>query len=192
LTRTLLAEYPDCGVTGAIICGTGWLPNSVLHAGIAVSKLVCRIIGERNPSEMLQKMVFGGYNQKVEHPRTAFDWLNRDDRAVDAYVADPLCGFTASCGLLRDMMLGIRYNQKQETLRKMKKDLPVFFIAGGDDPVGSYGKGVRKAAQAFEESGMAELTVKIYPLCRHEILNEINKQDIYQDVYRWILKKMTK
>lgn len=186
LARTLLEVHPDSGIAAAVICGTGWQPALLLRSGLLMCKLICKKDGEKNPSSTLQNLVFGSYNQRVEHPRTPFDWLNRDKRAVDAYMADPLCGFVASGGLLRDMLGGIAFIQKKENLEKMNRELPVFFIAGGDDPVGNYGKGVRQAADAFEKAGMKHVSVRVYPLCRHEILNEINKQEIYEDIARWL------
>ena len=105
-------------------------------------------------------------------------------------MADPLCGFVPSCGLLRDMMEGILYIQNPENLARMKKNLPVFFIAGGDDPVGSYGAGVLQAAEEFKKAGMEQVDVRIFPLCRHEILNEINKEEVYEAVKDWINKSL--
>ena len=186
LARTLLEVHPDSGIAAAVICGTGWQPALLLRSGLLMCKLICKKDGEKNPSPTLQNLVFGSYNQRVEHPRTPFDWLNRDKRAVDAYMADPLCGFVASGGLLRDMLGGIAFIQKKENLEKMNRELPVFFIAGGDDLVGNYGKGVSQAAEAFEKAGMKHVSVRVYPLCRHEILNEINKQEIYEDIARWL------
>ena len=84
------------------------------------------------------------------------------------------------------MMTGIQYIQDRSNLEKMNKDLPCLFIAGGDDPVGDYGAGVRHAVDAFKDVGMRQVDTKIYPLCRHEILNEINRGDIYTDVVRWM------
>ena len=139
---------------------------------------------------MLQNLVFGSYNKKVEHPRTAFDWLSRDAKVVDAYIAHPMCGFTASSGLLRDMLKGISYIEDPVNLSQMQKALPVLFIAGGDDPVGSYGKGVIRTAEEFQKAGMQDVSRKIYPLGRHEILNEINRQEVWQDVSDWIQKKL--
>ena len=188
MARTILCKYPDSGIAGAIICGTGWQPTFAMPALIRVVEAVCKKTGETNPDEKLQGMVFGSYNKKVEHPRTDYDWLTRDAKTVDEYIAHPLCGFTASCGLLREMMKGIYYIQKKENLANMRKDLPVRFIAGGDDPVGSYGKGVHQAAEAFRKAGMRDVSVRIYPLGRHEILNEINKEDVFADVARWIEK----
>lgn len=186
MARTILAKYPDSGITAAVICGTGWQPAPVLAAGKAACALVCRAKGERAPSPLLQAMAFGTYNRKVEHPRTPYDWLSRDNSVVNAYKADPLCGFTPTAGLMRDMMEGIAYIQREENLARMGKALPVLFIAGGDDPVGSYGVGVRTAAEAFRKAGMERVDVRIYPLCRHELLNEINREEIMDDVSRWI------
>ena len=186
MARTILAKYPDSGITAAVICGTGWQPAPVLAAGKAACALLCRAKGERAPSPLLQAMAFGTYNRKVEHPRTPYDWISRDNSVVNAYKADPLCGFTPTAGLMRDMMEGIAYIQREENLAKMGKALPVLFIAGGDDPVGSYGAGVRTAAEAFRKAGMERVDVRIYPLCRHELLNEINREEIMDDVSRWI------
>ena len=104
MARTILARYPDSGIAAAIICGTGWQPKAALPLLIRAVEGICKKTGEKNPSEKLQSMVFGGYNKKIENPRTPCDWLTRDEAIVDAYVADPLCGFTPACGLLRDMM----------------------------------------------------------------------------------------
>ena len=186
MARTILAKYPDCGLTAAVICGTGWQPAFALPALAKAIDMVCRKNGETKPNETLQKMIFGGYNKKVEHPRTAYDWLTRDAKVVDAYAAHPLCGFTASAGLLREMMKGMHYIEQTDHLAQMRKDLPVFFVAGADDPVGSYGKGVHTCADAFRRAGMQDVSVRIYPLCRHEVLNEINAQEVFEDVLKWM------
>lgn len=186
LTRTLLQEHPDSGIAGCILCGTGWQPEAVLTAGIGMCRAVGKLKGEKKPSKALEALVFGSYNRRVEHPRTPFDWLNQDTKAVDAYIADPMCGFTASAGLYRDMLTGIRHIQRPENLERMEKTLPVYFIAGGDDPVGSYGSGVLKSVEAFRAAGMERTSVRIYPLCRHELLNEINKMEVYEGIAKWL------
>ena len=188
MARTILARHPNSGIAGAIICGTAWMPNGVIGAGKAVANMICKKNGEQNPSALLQKMMFGSYSKKVEHPRTDCDWLTRDNKIVDAYEADPLCGFVPSAGLVRDMMEGLQYIQNPQSLQAMRKDLPVYFIAGGDDPVGGYGEGVQRTAAEFKKHGMEHIDVKIYPLCRHEIHNEINKAEVYSDVLNWIEK----
>lgn len=190
MTRTLLSVYPNSGISAAIICGTGWQPKPTLSIGSAMCSTVCITKGDTLPSKELENLVFGTYNKRVEHPRTAYDWLCRDAKIVDAYLADPMCGFVASAGLLRDMLQGIHFIEERKNLAAMKKELPVFFIAGGDDPVGNYGKGVRRAAEAFRQTGMKDVSCKIYPLGRHEILNEINKQEVYSDISTWLNRKL--
>ena len=188
MARTILCKYPDCGLTAAVICGTGWQPAAAMPAMVKMLEGISKLSDETKPNVMLQKLVFGSYNKRVEHPRTPYDWLTRDDKIVDAYIAHPLCGFTPTAGLMREMTRGIHYIQQKKNLEAMNKQLPVFFIAGGDDPVGPYGKGVHTCAEAFRKVGMEDVSVRIYPLCRHEILNEINREQVYQDVWKWIEK----
>lgn len=187
MVRTMLIRYPECGIQGAIICGTGWMPDSVLQAGHAMAKLICRMSDDKKSNSMLHSLMFGAYNKRVEHKRTAFDWLNRNDDEVDAYIADPLCGFPETAGLAKDMLEGIIYIQNEQNISKMNTTLPVFFIAGGDDPVGDYGKSVRKTAQVFQQHHM-DVACRVYPLCRHEILKELNKQEIFEDISQWLTK----
>ena len=202
MARTILCKYPDSGISAsrilhpqeilfsgisaAIICGSGWQPAFALPALARVIELWNRKLGEKTPNQKLNDMIFGSYNSKVEHRRTTHDWLTRDNAIVDAYIAHPLCGFVPSGGLLRDMMVGMRYIEQPENLAAMKKDLPVFYIAGAADPVGSYGKGIHQAVNAFRKAGMERVDMKLYPLCRHEILNEINREEVYGDVVKWI------
>ena len=168
LTRTILAKYPDSGISGAVICGTGWMPEAVLAMGKLTASAVCAVRGEQQPSDLLQKLMFGSYNNRIEHQRTAFDWLTTVDDVVDTYVSDPLCGFVAS------------------VLKQMKQITPVLFIAGAEDPVGNYGEGVLCAAKKFREAGMQNVSEKLYDRSRHEILNEFNKEEVYKDVVQWI------
>ena len=188
MVRTILAKYPESGISAAIICGTGWQPSFALPALIKVLEGICKKNGEETPNQKIHDLVFGGYNKRIPNPRTTKDWLSRDEEIVDRYVADPLCGFVASCGLMRDMIIGIRYVQTPANLANMKKYLPVLFIAGDADRVGPYGKGVEKAAKAFRKSGMVNVTVKLYPEARHEILNEINYREVFEDIREWLDK----
>ncbi len=189
MARTMLIEYPGEKLAGAILCGTGWQPGAMLAVGLPAARLLCRKDGEKNISPALNGLVFGSYNSRVEHKRTPSDWLTRENAVVDAYIVDPL-RTDATAGLLRDMMEGIAYIQKPKNLQKMEKSLPCLFVAGGDDPVGAYGKGVRQAARAFQKASMARVDTKLYPLCRHEILNELNREEVYGDLLAWIESKI--
>ncbi len=186
MVRTMLAKYPKVNISAAIISGTAWMHRGVINTGHAAASLVCKTEGPDTHSKMLTAMMFSGNNRRVEHKRTEYDWLTRDADCVDAYLADPLCGFTVTAGLVRDMMTGLRYIQEPEHLEKMRKDLPVLFISGGDDPVGGYGDGVTKAWKEFSKAGMERAEIRLYPMCRHELLNEINKDEVYAYILSWL------
>ena len=189
MVRTMLAKYPKCGISAAILSGTAWMHRGIINAGIAAATLVAKRQGPYAPSKLLNDMMFGSYNRKIEHRRTSHDWLTRDKKIVDAYVPDPLCGFSMTAGLAKDMLTGLLYIQEPEHLNKMRKDLPVLFIAGADDPVGNYGEGVKQTVQAFTRAGMENVTMRLYPMCRHEVLNELNLDEIYANILDWLKKQ---
>lgn len=189
LVRSLLCKYPKCGISAAVISGTAWMHRGIINSGIAAATMVGRKKGFDQPSTMLSGMIFGGYNKRVEHQRTAFDWLTRDNQIVDAYIADPLCGFAMTAGLARDMMTGLKYIQEPENLKKMNKKLPILFVSGSADPVGNYGEGVRRAANAFSKVGMENVSMRLYPLCRHEVLNELNREEVYGHILDWLKRQ---
>ena len=185
MARTMLFRYPESGIRGAIISGTGWQPALMIKAGLALCRHEEKKYGEKKTSDALNKIVFGGYNKKFKPNRTPYDWICSDEAVVDRYAADPLCGFDATIGLARDMLTGIGLIQDKSNLAKMKKDLPVWFFAGDQDPVGNMGKGVRQAAEAFREAGMENVTVTLYE-GRHEMLNEKNRTRVFADVLAWV------
>ena len=190
MTRTLLYRHRDSGIAGAAICGTGWQPPALLRAGKLAAGAIIKKQGETAPSTALDRLMFGAYNRGYGQVRTAFDWLNRDTAAVDAYIQDPMCGATASVGLVRDMLTGLGMNQDPKNLRNMDPDIPVYFLAGSEDPVGSWGKGVLRTAQEFLKAGVHRVETHLYPGGRHEILNEINKEEVYEDLYKWIQREV--
>lgn len=186
MVRTLIAKYPDSGISAVVLSGTAWQPPKMLGAARSLASLICKASDEKEPSEMLQKMMFGSYNRRVEKPKSTNDWLCRDRKIVEAYDEDPLCGFPPSAGLVRDMMEGFRYIQDPAHLARMRKDLPVFFISGWEDPVGGYGSGVESCVKAFRDAGMTQVACKLYADDRHDVLNELDKLMVWSDVTNWI------
>lgn len=186
LSRSLMIAHPDCRLAGCVLSGTGWQPQAVLKAGRELCRAVTKSKGEKYHSTVLNNLIFGNYNAKVEHRRTEFDWLTRNNDIVDAYISDPLCGFVPTASLLGSVMEGMSFNQRPDMLMKMNHDLPVFFVAGTCDPVGNYGKGVVRCEKEFRKAGMKNTQLKLYPLCRHEILNEWDCNQIFEDIYDWI------
>ena len=185
LTRTFLIRYPD-RYDAAIISGTGHQPGLVAFAGHTMANAAVRSKGAKAVGTALNNVAFGSYCKEIKDPRTPFDWLSRDESTVDKYIADPLCGFVATNSLFRDMMEGIRFIIDQKNIDKMNKDKPIYFMSGDADPVGDYGKGVEKAYQAFCKAGLKNVTIRLYPQGRHEMLNEINKADVYRDILNWL------
>ena len=130
-------------------------------------------------------LCFGPYNKPFKPLRTESDWLSRDDALVDAYIADPLCGFPSTDGLIYDMLGGIEYICRPSNIAKMDKQMPVFLISGDNDPVGAMGKGVKKVAALFEKEGI-NFKMKLYPGARHELLNETNRDEVMRDILDFI------
>ena len=190
LTRTYLIRYPGT-VKAAIIMGTGWQPKAVIAGGMAVARAVGAVVGENGTSDLVTNLAFGAYNKLFAPNRTSCDWLSADEGNVDAYMADPLCGADATVGLFRQMLSGIRFNQKLSNLRQMDPRIPVLFVAGEKDPVGDCGNGVRRTYQEFRRAGVQDCTLKLYPGLRHEILNEkAQQQQIFEDIGQWLTSKL--
>ena len=192
IVRTYLIQHPD-RYDAAIISGTGHQSKLLVAGGNIASRLLTRIKGAAADGTALNNMAFGSYCSKIPNPRTAFDWLSRDEANVDKYIADPLCGFVAKVSLYRDMMAGVKFVTDQKNIDKMNKEPPVYFMSGDADPVGDYGVGVEKAYHAFCDAGLKDVTIRLYPGGRHEMLNEINREDVKKDILEWIderLKKM--
>ena len=186
LTRSYLIRYPG-EKKAAILMGTGWQPGYMLTGGSLIAKRFYYKNGGSSTSDFVTALAFGGYNRAFAPNRTGFDWLSADPENVDRYIADPLCGADATVGLFRDMLGGIRFNQKPANLKKMDPSMPVLFISGEDDPVGAMGKGVKRSCAAFQKAGMQDVTLKLYPGLRHEILNEKPmQQTVYSDIHDWL------
>ena len=139
---------------------------------------------------MATRASFGIYNRRFAPNRTPMDWLSLNPDNVDAYLKDPLCQGNASAGLFREMLSGIRFDCNSSNLRKMNRRTPILFISGAMDMVGDCSKGVKRAAEAFRKAGMRDVTVKLYPELRHEILKEACHEQVYDDIDRWLEGKL--
>ena len=188
VVRTYMIKY-RAGLDGVVLSGTGQQNAPLLNTGLMMTAAEIRRHSARYKSELVNNMAFGGYNKKFSNVRTAFDWLSRDESVVDSYVEDPLCGYIPSVGLLRDMFSGMMFISRTKNVARMKKDLPVLFFSGDCDPVGESGKGVIRAYKSFLKAGMTDVTMKLYHGGRHEMLNEINSAEVYQDILYWLNSK---
>lgn len=184
--RLYIARYGR-ELTGAVISGTG-AGMAVLPAAAAVKKLAGGR-GGKKPCKTLDKLAFGGYNSAIRKPKTPFDWLSRDAASVAAYITDPYCGFVFSASAFGDLFTGLYRANKKECFESVPKELPILMVSGDQDPVGDYGRGVRKVFENLRAAGVRDVELKLYPGGRHEMLNELNRAQVYEDVLRFLQAK---
>lgn len=181
VARSYVTKYAD-DILGAIICGTAG-PNPALGAGLALASLVSKIKGEKHPSKLINSIAFGTYNKRCPG-RTAFDWLSVNEKNVDKYIADDLCGFLFTASGYKNMFELLKFVTADDWYGKVPKKLPLYLIAGDEDPVGEYGKGVQKVFDGLKNSGH-NAEIKLYKGLRHEIHNEDERFDVYADIVKW-------
>lgn len=189
ILRNYLFRY-GTGIEGAIICGTGSQPQALVKLCKAVAALQGVFLGDKHVAKLINRLAFGSYNSRIQEAKTSSDWLCTDDQVVEDYVKDPLCGFTFTVNGFKTLFELLNRLNKTENLSKMPKKLPIHFISGDLDPVGSYGEGVKKAYEDFQKAGMERISLKLYPGGRHELLNEKNKQQVYEELYSWIVERV--
>ncbi len=187
--RTFLGKHGD-GLKGAIVCGTGWQPRAALLAGRAVTSVIGRLRGWSYRSSFVDSMAAGAYARVFADAEGGeLAWLTRDAVHRDLYRDDPAAGFIFSVGAYHELFRLVGFAQDRSIVRGMPPELPVFLIAGSDDPVGSMGSAIPKVAALMTECGVRDVEQKLYPGARHEILNEINRAEVLNDVVDWLYRK---
>lgn len=182
--RVYTARHPEDGVAGAIYMGTGG-PNPAAGAGLAASAFIAALRGKKHKSKLMDTLAFGSYGKRFEG-RTAFDWLTRDTKIVDQYIRDPLCGYLFTVQGMNDLIRVNIASNSPEWYQAVPSALPVLLISGELDPVGDYGRGVRTVAEELKRTGHTAVTLKLYPEDRHEVLNELNRDEVMNDILQWI------
>lgn len=185
MARTYLCRYPG-EVSGALLSGTGQESALAVAAGKLLASLIGRLRGFDHSSALVNSLALGAYNRQFAPNRTTADWISRDEAVVDAYLKDPLCSFIPTVGLYRDMLGGLQYISSRRALSQMDPATPVYLFSGDRDPVGSNGKGVETVCGYFRDCGTKDLTMKLYPGGRHEMFNELNRDEVLSDVLAWL------
>jgi len=185
LARTYVLDHAD-QVDALVLSGTAGDPGAVGRAGHAVALVESRLRGRDTASPLMDRLTFGSFNAKFQPARTRFDWISRDTDVVDAYIDDPLCGFTCSAGFYADLTGAQPRINDAEQISRMPRDLPILLVSGGDDPVGGSGEGVGALAGLYRATGLRDVTCTIYPGARHEILNETNRDQVTADILEWL------
>ena len=166
--------------------GTGYQGSAVLNMGQLVCRVIAAFKGWRYRSRFVDKLSFGSYNKRFEPGETSKDWITSDKDHRQKYVNDPLCSFMFTLGGYYQMFEGMKVLTRKESMERIPKDLPVLFVAGADDPVGAFGKGVEKVYKKYKTAGMQQVSMHLYEGDRHEILNETDREQVYEDLYQWI------
>ncbi len=184
LSRELVSRGSD-GIDALVLSGTGGDQGLLGRVGAVVAALEGRLRGRRHPSNLMNTLTFGAFNKEFKPARTDFDWLSRDADEVDKYIADPACGAVFTSGFYADMLGGVNALSPDASPAKIRKDLPVYLLAGSADPVGGE-KGVTSVRDQLVKVGLTDVTMKIYPGGRHEMFNETNRDEVTADLVAWL------
>lgn len=186
--RQYLTKYSN-DVFGAIIMGTGWIPSAAALLGKTIATNTCKSKGSHTVNPLLIKLTLEPYNKPFAPARTNCDWLSRDEKQVDLYVNDKLCGFYFTAGAYKDFFTILEKIAKNRQLIGMRKSLPILITSGSVDPVGGK-KACEKLNAQYKRCGIDDVTLKLWENDRHEILNELDKSDVYQYIYNWLKSKI--
>ena len=189
IARTYLARYGKDGIDAAIIIGTAG-PGAPTGAGKAVARLIGAFRGDRYRSKLLKTMAFGSYTKRCPKGSSPSAWISRDDVLVARYDADPFCSYLFTVRGYIDLFTLLGGVSAKSWAGTIPKDLPILLTAGEEDPVGAYGKGVREVYQRLCDAGVKDVTLKLYPGDRHEILNEPDRETVYADMLAYVERQI--
>ncbi len=187
VTQGYIEEHGN-EIDACILCGTAGPRPALVTVGSIATHIITFFAGKNNCVSMLDKLAFGSYNQRVKNPRTEFDWLSANPSNVDMYKMDNWCGIPLTASFFCSMMEGLTKIHKSANMKKIPTTLPVFFIWGSEDPVGSYGATIKNLIEIYKSNGMEKIDQKEYTGDRHEILNEDNKEEVENDIISWVSK----
>src|SRR5271166_6884062 len=182
LGRQFVAEHSEA-LAGAAYSGSNGKPPPIAALGRLIARAERLRLGRRGKSRLIFQMWFGDFNKPFKPARTEFDWLSRDPAEVDAYVADPLCGFPFTNQLAVDVLDALPGLLAPARLARIRKDMPIYVFSGERDPVGANIQGL---IGALKGAGFTRLTTRIYLNARHETLNETNREEVTRDLIAWL------
>jgi alpha-beta hydrolase superfamily lysophospholipase len=177
-------------IDACILSGTAGPRVAFMSLALGIIKIVAAFKGEKYRSPFLQQLTFGPYNKRIQNPSSFFDWLSRDGELIKAHDADPWSTFLPSVAFSRDLASGLVRIHQKKAMALIPHALPVLLFAGDADPVGDYGKTIAELANIYRENGIQDVTLKLYPEGRHEMLNEINKDEVISDIVVWLEKHL--
>ena len=185
LAEQFIGDHGDT-LAGVVLSGGNGKPAPMAAMGRGLTRAERFRLGARGKSKLVQSLTFDAFNKKFSPVRTAFDWLSRDSAEVDKYVADPLCGFPATVQLWIDLLDGWDAVSSTAHRERVPKDLPIYVIAGGRDPVSGNTRQLEAWLADYRAAGFSKLEHRFYPEARHELFNDINRDEATSDLLRWL------
>jgi alpha-beta hydrolase superfamily lysophospholipase len=189
LVQTFMIRYGK-EASGLILTGAIRQSPLMANVGLILSGALSVLFGPADRSKLLIFLGYGQYNRKFQPNRTKFDWLSSENSVVDEYVNSPLCGFPCSNRFYQNLSHGFKYIAKRGNLKNIPAGMPVYILAGEDDPAGNFGNSPQKIKSLLNKFAHSKVELKLYPSDRHEVLNELNREEVYSDVLEWIRKTL--
>ena len=183
LQNYLINSNPD--ITGAILSGSNYVARPLLFVARIITQLEIIRQGGKGNSSLINQLTFAGYNKQFKPNRTEFDWLSRDPESVDAYINDPLCGFTCTNQLWADLFSGLKTICSISSLKKINPEIPILVLGGDKDPVSAPNR-LQKLASALQTAGVNDVSLQLYPGGRHEMFNETNREQVIRQLIEWL------
>jgi alpha-beta hydrolase superfamily lysophospholipase len=188
VARSFVQRYGrELPFAGLILSGAMQQPYPLLHAGLDLITLQKAVYGQRHRSKLMITLGHGQYAKPFAPTRTSFDWLSSVPEVVDAYLADPLCGYACTLGYYLNFFKALKETWKSSGIREMPSQMPVLFMGGSLDPAIRQGKDTQLLAEKYRRCGMQNVTIKLFPAGRHEMLNEANCSEVWEYVKQWIV-----
>ncbi|HIF5066806.1 TPA: lysophospholipase, partial [Clostridioides difficile] len=179
-SQRYIMDYSN-NLSGLILCGSNGKQGIILNLAHLIINREIKKYGRRFKSNKINNLIFGGEIIR-RNEKTKFDWLSRDKEQVEKYINDPFCGVVCSCGFFYDLVQGLKEIEDKENLKKVPLDIPIYIISGDKDPIGKNGKGVLRLRDRYIKLGVKDVTCKLYKDGRHELLNEINREEVFEDI----------
>ncbi len=189
--RCLLGAYPQLAEY-SIWAGTGQMKSVELTFAKAIASLEERRFGDEKDTPLLHKLTMDTYNQRFHPCRTGADWLCANEDAIDAYLADPLCGDGFTVGSFRELLSGMKLCSTKQHLSSMNKELPILLISGDHDPVGSFGKGVEAVYKQLKQESFSNVEKQLFPNMRHDLFHEKDRDHVLLCMEQWLNKQENK
>ncbi|MGL5634622.1 MAG: alpha/beta fold hydrolase [Sarcina sp.] len=175
-------------VKRVILSGSNGKLEPIARLGAIIAKCEIIFCGRKHKSKLMDKLIFGGHNKKFKPNRTPFDWVCSNDEAIDEYISREDCGFICSASFYYDLINGVNRLHKKKEFSKINKEISFYIFSGESDPVGNYGKGVKKLISEMKSYGIDNVEYVLYKNGRHEMLNEKNRDEVIEGVLNFLEK----